>query len=155
MYNFVKIFHNGALVHERAKAKLFKFGGEDKYFKEGSTKQIEIINIDDIKIAVLVCFELRFKELWQKIEGADIVVIPAWWGKLRTKHFQILTQALALMNQCYVVASDSKNEECTAMSAIITPQGEALYNGNKPCLELEYNKRDISLMRRYMDVGIE
>jgi len=155
VYNFVKIFHNGELVHERAKAKLFKFGGEDKYFKEGSTKQIEIINIDDIKIAVLVCFELRFKELWQKIESADIVVIPAWWGKLRTKHFQILTQALALMNQCYVVASDSKNEECTAMSAIITPQGEALYNGNKPCLELEYNKRDISLMRRYMDVGIE
>jgi len=155
VYNFVKIFHNGELVHERAKARLFKFGGEDKYFQEGSDEQIEIINIDDIKIAVLVCFELRFKELWQKIEGADLVLIPAWWGKLRTKHFQILIRALALINQCYVVASDSKNEECSAMSGIITPQGEALYNGNKPCLELEYNKRDISLMRRYMDVGIE
>ncbi|WP_457743594.1 nitrilase-related carbon-nitrogen hydrolase [Sulfurimonas sp.] len=155
VYNFVKIFHNEKLVYERAKARLFKFGGEDKYFEEGSDKEIEIVNVDGIKIAVLVCFELRFKELWQKIEGADVITIPAWWGKLRTKHFQILTQSLALINQCYVVASDSKNEECTAMSGIITPQGEVLYNGNKPCLEVTYNKKDISLMRRYMDVGIK
>ena len=155
VYNFVKVFHNGEVIYERAKAKLFKFGGEEKYFVEGDSNDIDFVVIDGIKIAILICFELRFKELWCKCEGADIIAVPAWWGKIRTKHFEILTQSLALINQCYVIASDAKNAECTKISGIISPQGDALYNGNKPCLEVKYNKKDISLMRRYMDVGIE
>ncbi len=155
VYNFAKVFHNGEMIYERAKAKLFKFGGEEKYFVEGNENDIDFVVIDGIKIAILICFELRFKELWCKCEGADIIAIPAWWGKIRTKHFEILTQSLALINQCYVIASDAKNEECTKISSIVSPQGEVVYNGNKPCLEIKYNKKDIALMRRYMDVGIE
>jgi len=155
IFNFAKIFYNGEVVFKRAKAKLFKFGDEDKYMREGSVEDFEIIEVAGIKLAVIICFELRFKELWQKAEGADVIAVPSWWGELRTEHFKILTQALALMNQCYVIASDSANKECTAMSGIITPQGEAFRNGNKPCLEVEYNKKEIALMRRYMDVGIQ
>ena len=155
VYNFAKVFHNGTVIYERPKVKLFKFGGEEKYFKEGNTKEIDFVVVDGIKIAILICFELRFKELWLQCEGADIIAVPAWWGKIRSEHFKILTQSLALMNQCYVVASDSKNDECTKISAIITPNSMAYYNGNTPCLKVEYKKKDISLMRRYMDVGIE
>ena len=155
IFNFVKVFHNGEIVYERAKARLFRFGDEHKYMSEGCDDDIKIIEIDGIKIAILICFELRFKELWQKSEGADIIAIPSYWGVLRTEHFKSLTQALAIMNQCYVVASDSEDEECTKMSGIITPQGEVQRNGNKPCLELKYSKKGISLMRRYMDVGIQ
>ncbi|WP_457749693.1 carbon-nitrogen hydrolase family protein [Sulfurimonas sp.] len=155
VYNFAKVFHNGEVVFQRAKAKLFKFGDEDKYMQAGSEEDFKIVSVDGIKLAVFVCFELRFKELWQKSEGADVIAVPSWWGELRTQHFKILTQALALMNQCYVVASDSANKECTAMSGIITPQGMASRNGNKPCLEIKYDKKEITLMRRYMDVGIQ
>jgi len=154
VYNFAKVFHNGEVVYERAKAKLFRFGDEHKYMQEGSVDDFKIIEVDGIKIAVFICFELRFKELWQKSEGADVIAVPSWWGVLRSEHFSILTQALALVNQCYLVASDSKNEECTALSGIVNPQGEAQRNGNKPCLSMAYNKKEISLMRRYMDVGI-
>ena len=76
-------------------------------------------------------------------------------GEIRAEHFKTLTKALAIMNQCYVVASDSANEECTGLSAVISPQGEAHYNGNTPCLERTYSKKEIALMRRYMDVGIQ
>jgi predicted amidohydrolase len=154
VYNFAKVFHNGEVVYERAKAKLFRFGDEHKYMQEGSVEDFKIIEVDGIKIAVFICFELRFKELWCKSEGADVIAVPAWWGVLRREHFKIFTQALALTNQCYVVASDSKNEECSAMSGIINPQGEAQRNGNEPCLSLPYSKKEISLMRRYMDIGI-
>ena len=154
VYNFAKVFHNGEVVYERAKAKLFRFGDEHKYMQEGSVDDFKIIEVDGIKIAVFICFELRFKELWQKSEGADVIAVPSWWGELRSEHFRILTQALALMNQCYVVASDSKNEECTALSGIIDPQGREQRNGNTPCLSKTYSKKEISLMRRYMDVGI-
>ncbi len=155
VYNFAKVFHNGEVVFQRAKAKLFKFGDEDKYMQAGSEEDFKIVTVDGIKLAVFVCFELRFKELWQKSEGADVIAVPSWWGELRSEHFKILTQALALLNQCYVIASDSANKECTAMSGIITPQGESLRNGYTPCLRVKYNKKNITLMRRYMDVGIQ
>ncbi len=154
VFNFAKVFHNGAVVYERAKAKLFRFGGEHNYFAEGSDDAIKIIEIDRIKIGILICFELRFKQLWQKLEGCDVIAVPSWWGVLRTEHFKTLTRALAILNQCYVIASDSKNEECTKMSGIIKPDGKVRRNGNKPCLEVDYIQNEIGLMRRYMDVGI-
>ena len=155
VFNFAKVFHNGEVVYERAKARLFRFGDEHKYMSEGTDKDIKIVEVDGIKIAIFICFELRFKELWQKSEGADVIAVPSYWGVLRTEHFKAFTQTLAIMNQCYVVASDSMDEECTKMSGIITPMGEVTYNGNKACLEIEYKKKEISLMRRYMDVGID
>jgi len=155
VFNFVKVFYGGEVIYERAKAKLFRFGGEHKYFHEGNTKDVEIVEIAGIKIGILICFELRFKELWQKLEGADVIAVPSWWGVLRTEHFEVLTQALAIMNQCFVVASDSLDAECTKMSGIITPHGKVERNGNKPCLELAYSKKEIDVMRRYMDVGIK
>jgi predicted amidohydrolase len=155
VYNFAKIFHQGQLVYERAKAKLFRFGGEEKFFSEADENEVRIVEVDGIKIGILICFELRFKTLWQKLEGSDVIVIPSWWGAIRALHFKTLTNALAVMNQCYVIASDSKNAECTGLSGIITPQGLEKRNGNKPCLELEYDKKEISLMRRYMNVGID
>jgi predicted amidohydrolase len=154
VYNFAKVFHNGEVVYERAKAKLFRFGDEHKYMQEGRVDDFEIIEVDGIKIAVFICFELRFKELWCKSEGADVIAVPSWWGVIRSEHFRILTQSLALMNQCYVVASDSKNSECTGLSGIIDPQGKERRNGNTPCLTQAYSKKEIRLMRRYMDVGI-
>ena len=153
-FNMAKVFYNGEMVHQRAKAKLFRFGGEHKYFEEGEDSSVELITVKGIKIAVLVCFELRFKALWKQIEGADVVAVPSWWGVLRSEHFKTLTQALAIMNQCYLVASDSLNEECSKMSGIVTPQGEVVRNKEKPLLEIKYEQKEITLMRRYLDVGI-
>ena len=154
VFNFAKIFHNGEIVYERAKARLFRFGDEHNYMSEGSDEDIKIVEVDGIKIAIFICFELRFKELWQKSEGADVIAVPSYWGVLRTEHFEVITQALAIINQCFVVASDSLDAECTKMSGIIGPHGKVERNGNKPCLEVTYNKKEINVMRRYMDVGI-
>jgi predicted amidohydrolase len=154
VFNFVKVFYNGEVVFQRAKAKLFRFGGEHNYFSEGDDSSVEIIEVEGMKIGLLICFELRFKELWAKLEGSDVIAVPSWWGVVRTEHFKTLTKALAIINQCYVVASDSLNEECTKMSGIITPKGDVSFNGNKPCLRLDYDQKEIATMRRYMDVGI-
>ena len=154
IFNFAKIFYNGEIVYQRAKARLFRFGDEHKFMSEGDDEDIKIVEIDGIKIAIFVCFELRFKELWQNSEGADVIAVVAWWGVLRSEHFKALTQTLAILNQCYVIASDSLNDECTKMSGIINPQGEVKRNGNISCLEIPYNKKEILTMRRYMDIGL-
>ncbi|MDF1876324.1 carbon-nitrogen hydrolase family protein [Sulfurimonas sp. SAG-AH-194-L11] len=155
VFNIVKVFHNGEIVHQRAKARLFRLGSEEKYMSEGSDEEFEIFEINGIKCAIFICFELRFKEFWLQAEGADVILVSAWWGKPRSKQFRTLTEALALMNECYVVCADALNEECSAMSAIISPQGEVKLNGNKPCLVEIYNQKNITLMRRYIDIGIQ
>lgn len=155
VYNFAKIFHNGEVVYTQPKAKLFKFGDEHKYMEAGDSKSFKIVEVDGIKIAILICFELRFKELWIQNEGADVIAVPSYWGVLRTQHFITLTNALAIMNQCYVVASDSADEECTKQSGIILPNGEESRNDNLENLQLPYLKKEIQKMRRYMDVGID
>ncbi len=154
IYNVAKVLHKGKVVHEQAKAHLFAFGGEHDYFKEGSDDEIVLFEVDGIKMGLVICFELRFKQLWKKLEGAEIIAIPAQWGKLRSDNFVTLTEALAIINQCYVVASDTSNEEMTGQSGIITPFGVATRNGNEACLSVDYDKKEVRKMRRYMDVGI-
>lgn len=154
IWNIFKVFSNNKLLYERPKTRLFRLGDEDKYINEASTNRVELFEINGIRCGVLICFELRFKDLWQKLEGADIIFVPAWWGINRAKHLLVLTKALAVINQCYVVVSDSNNKVCTQLSGVIRPDGVALYNEEMKPLVVQYEKKQVTRMRRYMDVGI-
>jgi predicted amidohydrolase len=155
VYNFAKLFYDGEVVHEQAKTKLFELGDEHKFMYAGNENNVKIIEVAGVKIAMLICFELRFKELWKKLEGADIIAVPSWWGKLRRENFKTLTQALAIMNQCYVIASDSANEECTAEAGIITPFGDEQRNCEIDALKISFSSKEVMKMRRYLNTGIK
>ena len=152
--NVAKVLFGGRVVHEQSKSRLFRLGNEHDYFTAGDDREITLFEVDGLKMGLLICFELRFKQLWQRLEGADVIAVPAQWGKLRTQHFVTLTEALAVMNQCYVVASDSADPEMTGQSGVITPFGEARRNGNTACLTVPYDEKEVLKMRRYLDVGI-
>jgi len=152
--NVAKVFKDGKVVHTQAKSRLFRLGDEHNYMLSGDDKDLVIFEIDGIKFGILICFELRFKELWQKLEGADIILVPAWWGKLRAENYKVLTQALAVINQCYVIASDSSNEDCSGITSIVTPFGEHLLQRNASCLKSTYENNEVKKMRKYLDVGI-
>ena len=154
IYNVAKVFHRGEVVYKQAKVELFKFGGEHDYFAEGSESEITLFEVDGIRFGLLICFEIRFKQFWNLLEGADIMLIPAQWGKIRTQNFVSLTNALAIINQCYVVASDTDNSDTTGMSGVITPFGEEVRNGKRLCLTELYKEKEVQKMRRYLDVGI-
>jgi len=153
-FNVAKVLHNGKIIHEQAKNKLFKLGDEHKHFSEGRDEHFKLFEVDGSKLGLMICFEMRFKNYWQDLEGADIILVPSRWGKNRTENFKVITEALAIINQCYVLGADASNEDCTRMSGIITPFGKAARNGNKLCLITPYNKDEIRKMRRYLDVGI-
>lgn len=153
-YNTAYALHNGAVLYSQTKVKLFALGGEPGHFTAGAEDDIKPFDFEGIKIGILICFELRFKALWQALEGCDIIAIPAQWGKLRTDHFVTLTNALALMNQCYVVASDGLNEDTTGMSGIINPFGAEIRNSGEEILISHYEERTVHSMRRYLNVGI-
>lgn len=154
-YNIAYALHQGQILHRQAKAKLFALGAEHEYFHPGEEEKIIPFAFEGIKIGILICFELRFKSLWQKLEGCDIIAVPAQWGKLREDHFVTLTTALAVINQCYVIASDAANADTTAMSGIITPFGGEMRNSGADALNSHYEARTVESMRRYLNVGIE
>ncbi len=154
IYNVAKVLHNSQVVYSQPKAKLFKFGEEHHHFLSGNEKDVKPFEINGIKIGIMICFELRFKDFWQQLEGCDIIAIPSRWGKLRSQNFISLTNALAIINQCYIVASDSSNKDFTAQSGIITPFGQEKRNGSLKLLSMPFEPQEIKKMRRYMDVGI-
>ena len=153
-FNVAKVFHSGKIVHEQKKARLFVIGDERKYFTAGDENEISIFEVDGIKIGILVCFELRFKNLWKKLEGSDLICIPAMWGKPRAKQFEVLINALAIMNQCYVGASDSSNDDMASKSAIIDSFGEVVMDDNLELIKSEFSFEKIKMMRRYVNVGL-
>lgn len=154
-YNYAYVLYQNRVVHKQAKHHLFKLGGEAKYFSEGKVEDIKCFDIDGIKFALLICFELRFKKLWQRVEGADVVLVPSQWGKMRSEHFKTLTNALALMNECYVVASDANNSDTTALSGVIDPFGQEKRNCGLKAIYESFELMKIKKMRRYLDIGIK
>lgn len=151
--NFVNqavVIHKHKIIHRQEKVKLFKLGDEDLYFQAGKKKKIKPFEIEGVKYALLICFELRFKELWEQVEGADVVIIPSRWGKLRKTHMEVLSRALAVMNQCYVIVSNSSDEDMASSSCIISPTGEVIMNDALEAIEGSIDFREIKKMRRYI-----
>ena len=136
--NRAYVFYNQKIVYMREKVKLF--GYEKKYFEKGEIEP-EIFEIDGVKFAILICFELRFIEYWQKLKGVDIVLIPAMWGEKRKKHLLTLSTALALSLQSYVIVS---NGLAVNSSGVAFPWGEEIRNKDEILnvdIDLNYIKK--------------
>jgi predicted amidohydrolase len=148
--NQAVVIHKHKIIHKQDKVKLFKLGDEDLYFRAGKKKKIKPFVINGVKYALLVCFELRFKELWKQVEGAEVVLVSARWGKPRKRHLEILSRALAVMNQCYVLLSNASGVDMASASAIISPTGDAIDGDKLEAIEGTIDFREIKKMRRYI-----
>ncbi len=148
--NQAVVIHKHKVVHRQDKVKLFKLGDEDIYLTAGKKKKIKPFEIEGVTYALLICFELRFKDLWKQIEGADIVLVPARWGLPRKKHLEILSSALAVMNQCYVLLSNSSDSDMASSSAIISPNGNSVIDDENEAIEGSVDFREIKKIRRYI-----
>lgn len=141
------VLHNHKIVHRQSKSRLFALGKEEKHFVAGKSSDIIPFKINSIKYAILICFEIRFKELWRAVEGVDVILVPAQWGVLRQKHIIRLCSALAIMNQCFVVIVSSGESGISELSKIYNPEGDTLML-NKPI-----DANEVIKMRRYINMG--
>ena len=153
-YNRAKILHDSELIYSQAKVKLFELGDEHDYFQAGDMQKIKLIEVNGLKLAILICFEIRFIELWQMIKGADIILVPALWGHARKEHFEAITKSLAIINQAFVIAADSANENMASSSGIITPFGQEIRDDNSNYISIQTDLKEIKKMRRYLNIGL-
>jgi len=123
-FNSVHVVENGNVLLSRPKIKLFSPMEEDKYFKPGSIKDLKTVETSIGTIAPIVCFELRFFELFLKLlqQEAEIFTVSAQWGRARREHWEILTIARAIEIQRFVIAANGSGK-MAGCSAIIDPWG--------------------------------
>ncbi len=148
--NQAVVIHNGKVIHTQNKHKLFKLGNEHHYLKAGNGNDIVKFSVNGVVYGLLICFELRYKELWKKLEGSDIILVPSQWGEPRKRHLEILSHALAVMNQCYVIVANSSKETMAKSSAIYAPMGGVVIDDASEVIETKIDFKQIKFMRRYL-----
>ena len=82
---------------------LFSYGHEDQYFSAGNDHLI--VNYYGWRLLILTCYDLRFP-CWSRYTTGreyDAIIIVANWPDSRQEAWNVLTQARAIENQCYLV----------------------------------------------------
>ncbi len=124
---------DGELVATYDKMHLFSYYGcdEGKYITKG--EKPVLVDIDGIKIGLSLCYDIRFPEIYRAYRkaGADVLINMAAWPKSRPVHWEALSKARAIENQCFMVALTQsgliqKEEYNLGHSRIIDYNGEVI-----------------------------
>lgn len=107
----------------------FRMGGENEHFSAG-TKRL-VLDFRGVKIAVFVCYDLRFPVWSRNVEGYDLAVYVANWPESRREVWNLLLKARAVENQAYVagvncVGTDNNGLKYSGDSALIDGKGQVV-----------------------------
>jgi len=103
---------------------------EEKTIRAGDT----VVTFDSPfgRIGLSICYDLRFPELYRKMDGVDIILAPAAFTAVTGKaHWEVLVRARAIENQAYVIAPAQggyhvNGRETHGDSMIVDPWGVVL-----------------------------
>ncbi|WP_026906954.1 carbon-nitrogen family hydrolase [Paucisalibacillus globulus] len=136
IYNTSYVFNrSGDLVYTYNKIHLVPMLNEPKYLTGGQHAP-EVFELDDIKMGLVICYDLRFPEITRTlaIEGAEVLHIVAEWPIERINHWKNLQIARAIENQMYVVSSNNVGEYDSVRyggnSMVIDPGGDIVQCGS-------------------------
>ncbi len=74
-----------------------------------------------------------------------IILNPAMWGLKRKDHYETISKSLALVNQCFVIATNSADDNMAKGSGIISPFGNVTRDDNK---EIVVEKIDLEEIKK-------
>ena len=126
----------GQCVERYDKVHLFGFNkGEESYDEAAFIEpgnQLVAVDTPFGRIALSICYDLRFPELYRALSPVDLILVPAAFSDTTGRaHWEILLRARAIENQCYLLAvgqgGKHENGRMThGNSMIIDPWGEIL-----------------------------
>jgi predicted amidohydrolase len=124
----VFVFPSGK-VEYYDKRHLFTLAGEEKVYQPGKEKKI--IEYNDWRICLQVCYDLRFPVFARNTEEYDLLIYVANWPKIRTNAWGILLKARAVENLAYVIGvnrigTDANEHEYIGHSQVIDELGNYL-----------------------------
>ncbi|MFN9991895.1 MAG: carbon-nitrogen family hydrolase [Phycisphaerales bacterium] len=142
------------LLCEYAKVHPFTLGGEHEGFEPGD--RVEVFEWGGMKIAPIICYDLRFPELFRKalLMGAEAFAVIACWPKTRAAHWRALLIARAIENQAWVFGCNrSGNDpklEFMGGSMAVAPTGEVVAESFEidACVSADVDADDVRRWRR-------
>ena len=126
---FFLIEPNGK-VQLQAKRHLFAPGGEKEFVSSAASRSI--FTFKGWHILPIICYDLRFPELFRAQAPADLIMLPAAFTYSTGKaHWELLLRARAVENQCYLVAAaqtgtHENGRRTFGHSMIIDPWGDII-----------------------------
>jgi predicted amidohydrolase len=129
---------SGRVLGSYRKMHLFSPGREPAHYQPGDTVAVLTYPADGRawKVCPLVCYDLRFPELFRiaALAGAEVFLVGANWPRARAAHWRALAIARAIENQAYVVAcnrvGNDPHTEYAGGSLIVGPDGTVLAEGD-------------------------
>jgi omega-amidase len=115
------------------KRHLFTLAGEDKVYARGEEKVI--VNFNEWKICLQVCYDLRFPVFSRNMEDYDLLIYVANWPAPRVAAWDALLKARAIENMCYVIGvnrigADENGHNYLGHSQALDYFGECLISAN-------------------------
>ncbi len=132
---------DGRCVARYDKIHLFGFTSGDEHYDEAAA--IEPGNLPLAidtpfgRMALSICYDLRFPELYRTLAPVDLILVPAAFTEITGRaHWEILLRARAIENQCYVLAVGQGGRHESGRlthgnSMIVDPWGEILGRRDK------------------------
>lgn len=135
-FNSAVVFSpKGKIIYQYDKIHLFPLGKEHKVYKKG--EGIGVFRIKGKLFSILICFDLRFPELFRFLYAKNVtgIFLPANWPSARQKHWKALTLSRAIENQCYIFGVNrtgrDPHNKYKGGTCIIHPTGETLISSGK------------------------
>lgn len=137
IYNSCLVYSDeGKQVARYDKIHLFGLSMEHERYAEEKTIMAgdDVVTMDSPfgRLGLSICYDLRFPELYRKMEEVDIILAPAAFTAVTGKaHWEILVRARAIENQAFVIASAQggyhvNGRETHGDSMIVDPWGVVL-----------------------------
>lgn len=123
----VAIAPDGSVLARYTKMQPFSLGGETEVHASGTGPLV--FDWQGLKIAPLICYDLRFPEIARGAVGlgAEVLVYIAAWPVKRQQHWITLLQARAIENQAYVIGVNRCGTDpqftYTGRSLVVDPHG--------------------------------
>lgn len=141
VYNSALLFGpSGEQLSQYRKIHLFDIDAPNVQLKEsdefafGDAAQQDVIETPHGKLAVSICYDLRFPELYRRLAlaGAQVIFVPAAFTLQTGKeHWEVLLRARAIENEVYIVAPNqwgqhNAQRQSYGNSMIVDPWGKVL-----------------------------
>jgi len=128
-YNEAVIMNpDGGTAGRYAKMHPFSYTGEHDHYASGD--EPAVIDCGGLKVAPIVCYDLRFPEVFRTAarRGAEVFAVIACWLEGRHRHWPVLLQARAIENQAWVIGVNRVGRDprhnYLGGSCVIDPAGE-------------------------------
>ena len=101
-------------------------------YDDGRTRghRLPHVYVGGMKTYVVICYDIRFPELFARMKKPDLVIIPSNWPTIRINDWCFLLKQRALENRCIIAGINAtgltNGFECGGMSMVVNSNGTIL-----------------------------